>query len=146
MQGGIVLGVWGVGCAPLRRSGLENQQIQLRKAFWDTEIEDDVLLEDPVALNLCYVEAREAIRARVIEVPDAEKAELKALTGDKRGFLERCQGLKGSAAPSPGTVTTGPSTNRARVTSPSYSLSSRCCSCSSTASSHPLSGRRAIRL
>jgi hypothetical protein len=55
---------------------------------------------DPVALNLIYVEAREAIRTKVVAVTDEAKAELKThqASGDKRSFVECCQALKG---PSP---------------------------------------------
>ena len=50
-------------------------------------------MEDAVALNLLYVEAREAIRARVIQVTDEAKVALKTHqgSGDKRAFVEMCQ-------------------------------------------------------
>jgi hypothetical protein len=36
------------------RGGMETKQIQLRKAYWDVDL-DAKLLHDPVALNLLYV-------------------------------------------------------------------------------------------
>jgi len=80
----------------LHREGMETKQIQLRKAYWDTDI-DWTLAEDPVALNLLYIEAKEDIKAKNIVVTDEAKVSLAAhqKAGLKKEFVERCSELKG---------------------------------------------------
>lgn len=52
-----------------------HQRIQLRKAYWDISI-DQVLYDDPIALNLLYIEAIADIKNEFITVPDEVQDEL----------------------------------------------------------------------
>ena len=54
-------------------------------------------MEDPVALNLLYLEAVQHIKNKCLEVPSNRKAELGELksSGKKREFVKACQEMKG---------------------------------------------------
>jgi len=80
----------------LSRSKNEKQHIQIRKAYWDITL-DEAMMDDPVALNLLYLEAIQHIKSKCIEVPADKKAALGELksSGDKEGFVKACQQLKG---------------------------------------------------
>eukprot|EP00039_Didymoeca_costata_P004994 m.77467 g.77467 ORF g.77467 m.77467 type:complete len:437 (-) comp12625_c0_seq2:99-1409(-) len=80
----------------LQRERGENHRIEIRKAIWDTSIEEEII-EDKVALNLLYVEAVQNIKARTIVVPKADRETLSTLKseGSKLEFVQFCQKMEG---------------------------------------------------
>lgn len=78
----------------LQRAEPQNR-IQLRRAYWDLSCER-ALLDDPIALNLLYVQAITDIKNGVVVPPQPVSDRLAALraSGDKLGFLKAVRELR----------------------------------------------------
>lgn len=80
----------------LQRFGEKKGQLQLRKHYWNREI-DEKMYGDKTALNLLYTQAVHEIKHDFLTVPNESRAALSAAksSGNKLEFLKVCRGMMG---------------------------------------------------